>query len=73
MGTILLGVFAILWIISILVAESIGNAKGRQGIVYGIFLSWLGVLTVYMLPPLPTAPPLTSEERRRLSNSLGPR
>jgi hypothetical protein len=57
MGTVLLGVLAILWVVSILVAESIGNAKGRQGIVYGIFLSWLGVLTVYMLPPLPATSP----------------
>jgi len=46
---------AILWIIPILVGHSIGKAKGRAGLLYGLFLGWLGVIIVFMLPPLKTA------------------
>jgi hypothetical protein len=42
---------AVLWIVPIFVATSIGQSKGRAGLLYGVFLGWLGVLIVAILPP----------------------
>ena len=42
----------ILWILPIFVANSIGKAKNRSGLAYGILLGWLGVIIVAILPPV---------------------
>lgn len=42
----------ILWVVPIFVARSQGHAKNRDGWVYGLFLGWLGVLILALLPPL---------------------
>jgi len=41
----------ILWIVPIFVTQSQGKAKDREGWLYGVFLGWLGVLTLAVLPP----------------------
>lgn len=49
----------ILWVVPIFVAYAIGKPKHRAGAVYGIFLGWLGVLILALLPASPamrTAP-----------------
>lgn len=40
----------ILWVIPIFVAHSIGKPKQREGSLYGIFLGWLGVIILALLP-----------------------
>jgi hypothetical protein len=50
----------VLWVVPIFVARSIGDPKGRYGTAYGLFLGWLGVVAVYMLPAVP------EEKRGRL-------
>ena len=52
----------ILWIVPIFVAHSIGKAKMRAGIGYGVFLGWLGVLVLAVLPP---GEPITLENIER--------
>jgi hypothetical protein len=42
---------AVLWVLPIFIAGSIGKSKGRQGAAYGILLGWVGVLIVAVLPP----------------------
>lgn len=55
----------VLWIVPIFVANAIGGPKGRAGAAYGIFLGWLGVLVVALLPPLTAEQQLASLERDR--------
>lgn len=50
MGAVVIGAI-ILWIVPIFVANSQGKAKNRAGIAYGLFLGWLGVLVLAVLPP----------------------
>jgi hypothetical protein len=47
-------VAVLFWIVPIAVANSIAKGKGRegQGFVLGLFLSWIGVLIVALLPAL---------------------
>jgi hypothetical protein len=53
MALVLIAV-VVLWLVPWAVANSIGKAKGRagQGFVLGMFLGWLGVLAIGMMPPL---------------------
>ena len=46
------------WVIPMFVADDIGCDKDREGWVYGLFLSWLGVLVVWLLPPVKHPPPV---------------
>ena len=41
----------VLWIIPIFLAYGIGKPKNRAGLAYGIFLGWIGVICVALLPP----------------------
>jgi hypothetical protein len=34
----------ILWVVPIFVARSQGRAKNREGLLYGLFLGWIGVI-----------------------------
>jgi hypothetical protein len=43
----------ILWIVPVFVAYSMGKAKARDGLMYGLFLGWLGVLILALLPARP--------------------
>jgi hypothetical protein len=38
------------WIASVRVAAWLGRRKHRRGVVYGVFLSWVGVLVLLLLP-----------------------
>jgi len=40
----------IFWIVPIFVAVSQGRAKDRAGFAYGLFLGWLGVIILALLP-----------------------
>lgn len=40
----------VVWVIPILVARSIGNAKNREGLLWGLLLGWIGVVIVALLP-----------------------
>lgn len=42
----------ILWIVPVFVGHAIGKSKGRAGLLYGLFLGWLGVIIVAILPPV---------------------
>jgi hypothetical protein len=66
--TILIAII-ILWLVPIFVANSMGKAKRRTGILYGVFLGWLGVL---ILAVLPANPELTLEELERRKNAVAP-
>lgn len=44
---------AILWVVPIFVAVSLGRTKRREGWAYGLFLGWIGVLILALLPALP--------------------
>lgn len=48
-------IVAILWVIPIFVAYSIGRPKGRMGIAYGLLLGWVGVIILALLPPVRNA------------------
>ena len=41
----------ILWIIPIPIAISQGRSKDRAGLAYGLFLGWIGVIILAVLPP----------------------
>jgi uncharacterized membrane protein YeaQ/YmgE (transglycosylase-associated protein family) len=41
---------AVLWVIPIFVASSMGKPKGREGWLYGVLLGWVGVLLLAVLP-----------------------
>lgn len=45
-----LGVIAFFWLLPIYVAHQIGAPKHRSGFAWGLFLGWLGVLIVALLP-----------------------
>lgn len=59
----------LIWFLPIYVAHQIGESKNRAGWAWGLFLGWLGVIVVALLPqstrvgPPPTAanapPPAT--------------
>jgi hypothetical protein len=53
MATIIV-LIVILWIIPWALANSISKAKGRggQGWILGLFLGWLGVIVVALMPAL---------------------
>ena len=40
----------ILWVIPVFVAYSMGRPKRREGLAYGLFLGWLGVIILALLP-----------------------
>lgn len=42
----------VFWGIPAFVAHRMGATRGRIGLGYGLFLSWLGVLVLALLPPL---------------------
>lgn len=48
----LLIVVGLLWVLPIYVAWQIGQAKHRAGFLWGLFLGWLGVIVVALLPPV---------------------
>jgi hypothetical protein len=41
----------IFWIIPVFVGHAIGRPKHRSGAIWAIFLGWLGVIIVALLPP----------------------
>lgn len=41
---------AVLWVLPIFIAASMGTPKGREGWMYGALLGWLGVLLLAALP-----------------------
>ena len=41
----------ILWVLPIWVGHQIGKPKGRAGGLWGLFLGWIGVVVVALLPP----------------------
>ena len=41
----------ILWVVPIFVATSQGRSKHRAGFAYGLFLGWIGVIILALLPP----------------------
>lgn len=49
----IVGAVLIAWVVPIPVANAMGKAKHRDGSAYGIFLGWLGVLILAVLPSLP--------------------
>lgn len=42
---------AVLWVAPLFVAYSVGRSRGREGLWYALFLGWIGVLVLLMLPP----------------------
>jgi hypothetical protein len=66
----LLLVLALLWVLPIFVAHSMGKPKHRAGALYGIFLGWLGVIVLALLPP---GKPLTLEELERRRPNVDPK
>ena len=44
---------AVLWVTSIIVAVRLGRTRHRAGLLYGLFLSWLGVALLALLPARP--------------------
>jgi hypothetical protein len=51
--------------ISIFVAHAFGEPKRRAGFMYGLFLSWIGVIIVALLPPVPEMTLEQLEKRRK--------
>jgi uncharacterized membrane protein YeaQ/YmgE (transglycosylase-associated protein family) len=45
-------VILIVWVLPIYVAHQIGTPKNRQGFWWGVFLGWIGVIVVALLPPV---------------------
>lgn len=43
-------IVVVLWIVSVVVAARLGRRKHRRGVVYGVFLSWIGVALLLLLP-----------------------
>lgn len=60
----------ILWIVPIFVANSIGKAKNRSGVAYGLFLGWIGVIILALLAP---AEPITLANIDKHRNRFGDR
>lgn len=58
----------VLWVVPVFVAVTIGNHKRRAGLLYGLFLGWLGVL---ILAVLPSAPPMTLERLEKKRRQIG--
>jgi drug/metabolite transporter (DMT)-like permease len=54
----LLLVIGFFWALAIYVAHQIGRPKHRAGFAWGLFLGWLGVLCVALLPARPEPGPL---------------
>lgn len=54
-----------LWILPVVVASAVGHHKGRLalGVVLGIFLGWIGVIIIAVIPP--TRAERLRRERRR--------
>lgn len=63
-ASILVGA-VVLWVVPIFVAHAVGAPKGRAGAAYGIFLGWLGVLVVAVLPALTPKQRLVALEKDR--------
>ena len=40
----------LLWVLPIYIANEQGKAKNRNGIAWGLFLGWIGVLALALLP-----------------------
>jgi hypothetical protein len=60
----LIWVAILLWGVPIFVAYLIGAPKRRSGFLYGLFLGWIGVLIVAILPPA-SEPTLQELEKNR--------
>ena len=56
---------AIFWLIPIFVAHAIGKSKHRAGVLYGLFLGWLGVIIVALLPAKKAMTLAELEKRKR--------
>jgi hypothetical protein len=41
----------VLWIVPIFLAAAMGKPKNRAGLAYGLFLGWIGVICLALLPP----------------------
>ena len=57
----------VLWLIPWALANSIGKAKGRggQGWILGMFLGWVGVIVIALLPALDPAANASLPARER--------
>lgn len=49
----------VFWVVPIFVGIAIGRPKRRMGFLYGLFLGWLGVIILALLPP--AADPMKGE------------
>lgn len=42
----------VVWVLPVYVAHQIGVPKRRHGLIWGLFLGWIGVIVVALLPPV---------------------
>jgi threonine/homoserine efflux transporter RhtA len=54
----------LVWVLPIYVAHRIGAPKNRNGLAWGIFLGWLGVLAVSLLKPQPKKYTIAREDQK---------
>ncbi len=74
MGTGVLVAAIILWIIPTFTAHALGKPRRRAGAAYGLFLGWLGVIILALLPALPELSAAEQHERlERRRGQLQPR
>jgi hypothetical protein len=50
-ASVIVGFVVVVWLASVLVAAWLGARKHRRGLLYGVFLSWVGVVLLLVLPP----------------------
>lgn len=59
MGPLQVVIIGLVWVLPIYVAHQIGRPKNRSGFAWGLFLGWLGVIVVALLPQ--TEPPVARQ------------
>jgi hypothetical protein len=63
----------IVWIVPIFLANAMGKPKNRAGLAYGLFLGWIGVICLALLPPREQTErePLREQTRRAHEDLFG--
>jgi hypothetical protein len=61
------GLFFILWLVGIAVAQLIGQPKKRSGWAWGLLLGWVGVVVVACLPARDTTPASLTAKQQELA------